>query len=113
MRKSKTMFVIPMVLCCVSCGSDTKSKTEPNLEHTPPATTMVSVKPGFDPYEMMVVEHPIPSFDLWLSVFHAHDADRKASGLTLLRIGRGIGDTNTVLIRMKADDITKAKEFSK
>jgi hypothetical protein len=113
MRKLKTIFLILIVLFCYSCSSDTKSTARPKPEKTASAATTIPVKPGFDPYTMMVVKHPIPSFDLWLSVFNAHDADRKASGLTLLRLGRGISDTNTVLIRMKADDITKAKEFSK
>lgn len=113
MRKLNTILVIPVVLFCSSCGSNTKGTTEAKTEKTASAATTIPVKPGFDPYTMMVVEHPIPSFDLWLSVFNAHDADRKASGLTLLRIGRGIDDTNTVVIRMKADDISKAQEFSK
>lgn len=112
MRKLRSIFILPATLLCFSCTSDTKGKTGPTIEKTASATTSVPVTPGFDPYTMMVVEHPIPSFDLWLSVFNAHDATRKANGLTALRVGRNIDDSNMVMIRMKADDINKAKEFS-
>lgn len=111
MRKLRSIFVLLVAIFIFSCSSNTASKTESKAE-TSAATTSGPVEPGFDPYTMVVVEHPIPSFDLWLPVFNAHDADRKASGLTVLRIGRNIDDTNSVLIRMKADDLTKAKEFS-
>ena len=114
MRKLKSIFILTIVIFCFSCTSNTKSKTEPTVEKTASATTPVpAITAGFDPYTMVFVEHPIPSFDLWLSVFNAHDATRKANGLTVLRVGRNIDDSNMVMIRMKADDLAKAKEFSK
>ena len=113
MRKLKSIYILTTGILCFSCSSNTKSKTEPTIEKTASATTSVPVTAGFDPYTMVFVEHPIPSFDLWLSVFNAHDATRKANGLTVLRVGRNIDDSNMVMIRMKADDLNKAKEFSK
>lgn len=112
MKRPGSILVLLVILFSCSCSSNTKSKTAPVVEKTPAASSSTPVKHDFEPYTMMVVEHPIPSFDLWLPVFNAHDADRKASGLSVLRIGRNIDDTNTVLIRMKADDLDKAKEFS-
>jgi len=117
MRKALLLLTLSAILFFFSCKSDREKKAEPTTykveEKTASATTSVPDKSGFTPYLMFVAEQPIPSFDLWLPVFNAHDADRKASGLTVLRIGRSIEDSNTVLIRMKADDLDKAKEFAK
>jgi hypothetical protein len=117
MQKVALFFVLLTGLF-FSCSDSKENKADPKTEKTASATTSNSTLPvadkfGFTPYTMVVVEQPIPSFDLWLPVFNAHDADRKASGLTVLRIGRIMEDSNKVLIRMKADDLNKAKEFSK
>lgn len=98
---------------CKNKESKSEATTEKVIERTASATTSVPDRSVFTPYMMVVAEQPIPSFDLWLPVFNAHDADRKAMGLTVLRIGRSMEDTNTVLIRMKGDDLDKAKEFAK
>lgn len=114
MKRVGLIATVLWIFISFSCSSDTKSKTETKSEK--PTDTISAVPPAkvFDPYTMVVVHQPIPaSFDLWLPVFNAHDADRKASGLTVLRLGREIGDSNKVLIRMKADDLNQAKEFSK
>jgi hypothetical protein len=117
MRKALLVFILPVILFFFSCKSDEEKNAEPTTqkveEKTASATTSTPDKSGFTPYMMVVVEQPIPSFDLWLPVFNAHDAERKANGLTVLRVGRGMEDSNTVLIRMKADDLDKAKEFAK
>ena len=88
MRKLALFFGLPIILFSFSCGDSKEKKIESKTEKTASATTSVPDKSGFTPYTMVVVEQPIPSFDLWLPVFNAHDADRKANGLTVLRIGR-------------------------
>ena len=117
MREPVLFFTLMMILFFSSCNNSKENKTETTAEKptekTAAATTSIPDRSLFTPYMMVVVEQPIPSFDLWLPVFNAHDADRKASGLTVLRIGRVMEDTNSVLIRMKADDLDKAKEFAK
>lgn len=113
MKKFVVAFIAAVGLFAFSCSSNAENKIEAKPEKTASASTAVPVASAFTPYMMMVVEQPISSFDLWLPVFTAHDAERKAIGLTVLRIGRGMDDTNSVVIRMKADDLDKAKEFSK
>jgi len=116
MKRIVLNSIAAIVLFSFSCNNKSENKTEVRTEQTASATTSTLPTPdksGFTPYTMVVIEQPIPSFDLWLPVFNAHDADRKASGLTVLRIGRKMEDTNSVLIRMKADDMDKAKEFVK
>ena len=111
MRKIIVAFLSAVIL--FSCGSNAENKTEKIAARTSSATATAAVTESFTPYTMIVVEQPIPTFGLWLPVFNAHDADRRASGLTVLGIGRNIDDSAAVVIRMKADEIEKAKEFSK
>lgn len=118
MKKIISILAFLIGLFSFSCSDSKENKADPKTEKTASATTSNSTLPvpdksGFTPYTMVIVEQPIPSFDLWLPVFNAHDADRKANGLTVLRVGRNMDDSNKVLIRMKADDLNKAKEFSK
>ena len=117
MKKLYLPIGLLLLISFLSCKGKTEKESEVTtgkpMEKTASATTSTPNVSGFNPYIMAIVEHPIPSFDLWLPVFNAHDADRKAVGLTVLRVGRIIDDTNSVLIRMRADDIDKAKEFVK
>lgn len=116
MKKIVLFFSILLSFFSFSCKSKENkgnATTGKVIERTASATTSVPDRSAFTPYMVVIAEQPIPSFDLWLPVFNAHDAERKAMGLTLLRIGRGMEDTNTVLIRMKADDLDKAKEYAK
>jgi hypothetical protein len=55
--------------------------------------------------------HNVADFGKWLTAFESHDSGRLASGLHKYVVGRGLMDTNMVLIAMKADDLTKAKAF--
>lgn len=115
MKRFASIFTVLTILFSFSCSSNSEKKADEKPEKTASAstTTPIPITPAFNSYMMMIVEHPISSFDLWLPVFNAHDAERKAIGLSVLRIGRGIEDTNSVLIRMRTEDLDKAKEFSK
>jgi hypothetical protein len=108
----RIVIITAIVLISFSCNNKDESKTGAVTEKTSAATTSIPVKPNFSPYTMLIVEQPIPSIDLWLPVFTAHESERKAIGLNVLRIGRNIDDSNSVLIKMSADDLNKAKEFA-
>jgi hypothetical protein len=62
---------------------------------------------------MVIITHKVASFAKWLTAYEGHDSARMASGLHNYVIGRGMADTNTVMIALKADDIAKAKAFAK
>jgi hypothetical protein len=62
---------------------------------------------------MLVVMHRVANFSKWKPVYEGHDTARVAAGLHNYVIGRGVQDSNMVLIAMKADDTAKAKAFSK
>jgi hypothetical protein len=111
-----------MVFFLISCGgggneekaskdTTTTTTTDTTAKTTavaPPANTIITT-----PVNMVVVTHKVANFAKWQVVFEEHDSARLASGLHKYVLGRGLVDTNMVLIAMKADDISKAKAFAK
>ena len=87
-------------------SSDTTTTTAA-METTPPSTIITS------PQEMMAVTHKVANFAKWKASYDAHDSMRLANGVHNYVIGRGTQDTNTVLVAVKVDDMTKAREFVK
>jgi len=62
---------------------------------------------------MMMAKHRVSNFAKWKASYEEHDSLRQANGLHSYVIGRGVDDSNTVLVAVKADDIAKAKAFAK
>jgi hypothetical protein len=48
-----------------------------------------------------------------MAAYDGHDSARRAYGLHDYVIGRGINDSNMVMVALKADDMAKAKAFTK
>lgn len=61
----------------------------------------------------MIVWHKVGNFSKWKTSYEAHDSMRMANGMHNFIIGRSVQDTNMVLVAVKADDLEKAKSFSK
>lgn len=62
---------------------------------------------------MMLIRQKVRDYNQWLTSYEARDSVRRASGLRNYVIGRGVKDSNTVLIALKADDVNKAKAYAK
>jgi hypothetical protein len=61
---------------------------------------------------MMLVRHRVASFAKWLSSYEAHESMRVTNQLHTHVIGRGIYDSNMVVVALKVEDPNKAKAFS-
>jgi len=101
-----------------SCGGNeqkttTESTTSDSTATTAPAAETPVSTISTAPQNMVVVRHKVANFAKWLASYESHDSMRLASGLHSYVIGRGVEDSNTVLVAVKADDITKAKAFGK
>jgi hypothetical protein len=88
-----------------SCNSGKEEKKEEKTNDTLSATTTA-------PAQWMMVRHKVANFSSWLVGFEAHDSMRLANGIHKYVVGRGIDDSNMVIIAMKIDDLEKAKAFS-
>jgi hypothetical protein len=109
-----------MLFFLASCGgnssadkasTDTAAATTDTTAKTavaPPVNTIVTT-----PMNMVVVTHKVANFAKWMVAYDEHDSARLASGLHNYVIGRGFMDSNMVMVALKADDIAKAKAFSK
>jgi hypothetical protein len=60
---------------------------------------------------LVTVTHKVANYAKWLAAYDAHDSVRLAAGLHNYVIGRGLEDSNMILVAMKADDTAKAKGF--
>ena len=86
-------------------SSDTTS-TAP-MEATAPSTISTT------PQAMLVVRHKVANYQKFHATYDAHDSMRLASGMHSYVIGRGVMDSNMVLVAVKTDDMAKAKAFAK
>jgi hypothetical protein len=103
----------------VSCGgNDADTETETTVTDTTDTTTMATqptAAPVVDttPIHLMLIRQKVRHFAAWKPTYDARDSVRQANGLHNYVLGRGVDDTSAVLIALRADDIEKAKAYSR
>lgn len=118
-RTTTTFLLGALLLSFASCNNSqqktnetaadsTTSSSENTTPSASPASTIVNT-----PQNMLVVMHKVANYSKWKPIYDGHDTARLAAGLHNYVIGRGVQDSNMLLIALKADDTTKAKVFSK
>jgi hypothetical protein len=99
-----------LAIFLISCGGgDEKSTNDATSTETASTTVNTIVT---TPQAMVIVIHKVADYAKWKSGYDAHDSARLANGLHNYVIGRGLNDSNTVLVALKADDMAKAKAFA-
>lgn len=91
-----------------STSDSTASSSASTTASTTPASTIVTT-----PQNILMVMHKVANYSKWRPLYDGHDTARVAAGLHNYVIGRGVQDSNMILIALKADDTSKAKAFSK
>ena len=81
----------------------TTNKAEPSVTTANIDTTLQTI---------MIVRHKIAGYAKFKSSYDAADSLRLANGIHSYVIGRGVDDSNMVMVAVKADDLAKAKAFS-
>ena len=116
------LFFAAMVLFLISCGGggskEEKASQDSTVTTGDSTGTTTAAAPSVNtiittPENMVIATHKVANFAKWLPAYEAHDSLRLANGLHSYVIGRGLTDTNMVLVALKADDISKAKAFAK
>lgn len=121
MKSSRLMllFSAAFLFFLTSCGgngSEEKTTTDSNNMNTTDTTKTMTAPPSTivtTPQSMIVVTHKVANFAKWQMGYDAHDSARLANGIHNYVIGRGMQDTNMVLVALKVDDMAKAKAFGK
>jgi hypothetical protein len=120
MKRSKfagLLFCAAMLFILSSCGGD-GSKEQTSADSSTAETTTNMVIPEVNtivttPENMMIVTHKVSNFAKWKVSYDEHDSMRIANGIHSYVLGRGVPDSNMVLVVVKADDVAKAKAFAK
>jgi hypothetical protein len=115
-RFTSMLFGAAMVFFLISCGGN-KEKASTDTTATD-STATATPKPETSsiittPQNMMVAKHKVANFAKWKTSYDEHDSMRLANGIHSYVIGRGLQDSNMVLVAVKVDDIEKAKAFAK
>jgi hypothetical protein len=105
-----------MVFLLVSCsggGSEKKTSTDSTAADTTTAVVTPKITTITTPQNMMVVTHKVSNYAKWKTSYDAHDSIRLANGIHSYVIGRGLKDSNMIMVAVKVDDTAKAKAFAK
>jgi len=62
--------------------------------------------------KLAAIQHTVADYDKWKIAFDADEPSRKASGMTVFSVLRGLEDPNLVLATCLFDDVQKAKAFT-
>lgn len=109
-----SIMLVAGALFFSSCNSDGKKTDEAttnadtSVTTTTPKETQLPAKPG----DVLIIRHKVANFEKWKKAYEAHDSTRMAYGLHNYIIARGLKDSNTVMVVLKMDDSTKAKQFA-
>jgi hypothetical protein len=105
-------IAVSISLLLVSCNEGSEKKADETKTDTTSTTTtdpVVAEIPG----NFLLIKQKVANYAKWLPVYESNDSSRLANGLNKFVLGRGIGnDSNTVLVALKMNDVTKAKELT-
>ena len=117
MNKVKThygLFCVALSLLLFSCNnaekttSSTDSTNTKSTESIPAASNIVTTPEG-----IVIVRYKVSDFAKWRTSYDTRDSMRTANGLHNYVLGRGVEDTSVIMVALKADDMAKAKAFTK
>lgn len=114
--KRNSLFYAGVVIFLTACGSGNNEKAT-TTDSTTAADTAAKTQAVntiiTTPQNMEVVTHKVADYGKWLMAYEGHDSARLAWGLHNYVIGRGLEDSNMVMVALKVDDTAKAKAFAK
>ena len=114
-RTVSALFISMVFLSLTACNDSSENKNTPtdtaaaaSPETPPPASTIVT-----NSENIMVIRMKVANYDKWLTTYEERDSARRAAGLHNYVIGRGLMDSNMVLVALKADDTARAMAYTK
>ena len=102
-----------IMLMLFSCNSNSDQNTTAATSKDSSAPTPTQPAAPAKPAITMLIKHKVANFDKWFPAYEGHDSVRQSYGLHNFVVGRGIKDSNMVLVALHVDDTAKAVEFSK
>jgi len=110
----KPVLIVFLVASCLSCKNNKIEKTETEEAMPNDTATTVAV---FEPFKVIGIKHKVADYDKWRKEYDSHDSMRMAYGISHYMIGRGIDDSNLIIIIDKINSepnhsISKKDTFS-
>jgi hypothetical protein len=105
-------LVVASGILLAGCNSGEEKKASDTPADSAAAkkdTTPVPAASG--PVMIMTITHKVADYAKWKLAYDGHDSVRAAHGLHNYVIARGLEDSNLVMVALKMDDVTKAKEM--
>ena len=112
MKRISAILAAGMMLFFFSCNNASDKKDEAKTADTTAAAAPVVAAPVFTPYKVIMIQHTVKDYAKWKVGYLANDSLRLAYGVSQYRLGRGIPDSNMVVVVDKIADVAKAKEFA-
>jgi hypothetical protein len=88
-----------------------KKENEKKLDDTATLKT-VELPPTSKKNDILIIQHKVANFSIWKNLYDAHDSIRILNGLHNYVLGRGINDSNMVIIFLKMEDSLRAKTLT-
>jgi hypothetical protein len=98
-------IIAGMALLSCNNGKDDDTTTV-NTDTTATTATVPAPLP-----DLLVVQHKVNNFNKWKAAYESHDSARVSAGIHAFVIGRGVEDSNMVLVAMRMDDTAQARQF--
>jgi hypothetical protein len=112
MKKIFSAVTMLAMLVFAACNNaPDKTAASPATDSTKDTAAAPAMKPAFKPFDVLEVTHTVKNYAKWKVGFDSDSGARKASGLEFMVIGRGMKDSNSVLIALNASDLQKARDF--
>ena len=101
-----------LLLMLFSCNSGSNEKSADTTKDSAATETTPPPPPPARPAITLLIKHKVANFDKWFASYEAHDSVRMSYGLHNFVVGKGMKESNTVVVALHVDDTTKAKEFA-
>lgn len=105
-------FALAGLFLVLSCNNAEEKKEEPVVSNTDTTASAPAPVAPAKPANLAIIKHKVSDFAKWLPLFESHDTARLRYGLHNFMIGRGVKDSNMVLVALWMDDYEKAKAFT-
>jgi len=110
-KKSFAIAVLVMVVLAACTNSGKKPASTTNTEDAKLATVATFKVPDFQPFDVVIRSYAVNEYTQWRSIFDADSTSRKASGMEVIVVGRGLEKNNDIVVVFKVPDVQKAKAF--
>lgn len=101
------------ILSCADNTTTTEVETDTTMRTDTLSNNTTQSNIVTTPENIVVVRYKVSDYAKWREMYDTRDSMRTANGLRNYVIGRGVEDTNAIMVAVKADDMDKAKAFTK